>query len=91
MLPTSGRNLVELLNPKPLERSLEIIEADYPHSVEKCCRQMFQKWLSTKTDANWSQLITALKHIGLVKVANYIQDMLRKGIVPVYVCVYDIN
>lgn len=80
---------MELLNPKPFNRTLEIIGADNSHSVEKCCRQMFHKWLDTKLDANWSQLIMALKNIGLVKVANHIHDMLKKGTVPV--STYDIR
>jgi len=69
---------VELLNPDPLQ--LDIIEANNPNDIEKCCKQMFDKWLTSKCDANWDQLIKALKSpsVDLPIVANHIAHMLKK-------------
>ena len=41
---------------------LEVIAANHPHSVEECCKSMFQKWLNEE-DANWNQLTDALNII----------------------------
>lgn len=48
---------------------LKIVEADNPHSVEKCCRAMFSRWLSCDTGTGeeprqWRAVLIALKNAG---------------------------
>ena len=63
---------LELLETKH-EKSLDLIESDgNKHDLEWCCRKMFRKWLETSVNATWSQLIGAIKSIGLNDVANSI-------------------
>ena len=65
---------VHLLHPALIkDRALEVIAANHPHSVEGCCKSMFMKWLDTRKDANWSQLIEAIKAIGLRNVASKLE------------------
>ena len=46
---------VHLLHPTLISnRVLEVIAADHPHSVEGCCKSMFEKWLDTQKDASWN-------------------------------------
>jgi len=69
---------VQLLDPTLIEqRVLEVIAADHPHSVENCCKKMFEKWLTTRINPSWSQLIEALKITGLCYVASQIEDRLQ--------------
>ena len=71
-----------LLIPDLVEsRQLEIIQANGPGDVTKCCNEMFAKWLESDTSASWKQLITALQSPGiqLNTVADHIQKMLLKG------------
>ena len=66
---------VHLLHPTLINsRVLEVIAADHPHSVEGCCKSMFEKWLETKEDANWKQILEAIKITKL----NCIADKLEK-------------
>ena len=66
---------VHLLHPTIIDdRVLEVIAADHPHSVEGCCKSMFEKWLETQKDANWNKLLEAIKKIKL----HYIADKLEK-------------
>ena len=66
---------VHLLHPTIIDdRVLDVIAADHPHSVEECCKSMFEKWLETKEDANWKQLLEAIKITKL----NCIADKLEK-------------
>ena len=71
---------VTLLHPTLIEqRILEVIAADYPHSVENCCKSMFEKWLNTKDDASWQQLLEALHTMQLNCLADQIQSKLMTG------------
>ena len=69
---------VKLLEPSLIDRRvLEVIAADHPHSVEGCCKNMFEKWLTTQVDPSWNQLIEALKSIGLNYIASQIEESLQ--------------
>ena len=71
---------VKLLHPTLIEqRVLEVIAADHPHSVENCCKSMFEKWLNTKDDASWQQLLEALHTMQLNYLADQIQNKLMTG------------
>ena len=48
---------------------LDVIETNHQSDDDRCSR-MFKKWLEMKTDANWDQLVTALKNIGLNAAAD---------------------
>ena len=62
---------VRLLPPTLVDnRVLEVIAADHPHSVEDCCKGMFDKWLETQKDASWNQLIEAINAIELCSIAS---------------------
>ena len=68
---------VHLLHPTIIDdRVLDVIAADHPHSVEGCCKSMFEKWLETQEDANWKQILEAIKNIKL----HHIADKLEKYI-----------
>ena len=69
---------VQLLDSDLLEqRVLEVIAADHPHSVEDCCKRMFDKWLSTQDKANWNQVIGAIQNIGLCNLASQLEKKLK--------------
>ena len=44
---------------------LNEIKKNYPTDVNKCCTEMFNKWLQRVPDASWNQLAEALKKVGL--------------------------
>ena len=75
---------VQLLHPTSVDnRVLEVIAADYPHSVEECCKRMFKEWLRSQNDASWNQLIKAINAVGL----NSLATELEKHIMgKVYIC-----
>ena len=52
--------------------TLNVIKANHPSDVDECCTEMLSKWLESKPDANWNQLIIALNGIGLNTVAENI-------------------
>ena len=80
---------VQLLDPTLInDRVLDVIEADHPHSVEKCCKRVFEKWLSTKEDASWNQLIEAIKIVELKSLASQLKNSL---IGNVYICIYNLT
>ena len=58
------------------QRVLEVIAADHPHSVEECCKSMFEKWLDTEKKASWNQLIQAIENIGLSYQASQLERKL---------------
>jgi len=58
---------------------LDAMKADHPNDVNTCCNEMFIKWLSMTSDATWSQLVTALKRIGMNTVAENLNKQLRRG------------
>ena len=63
---------------------LYVIQSDNKGDIEKCCTAMFQYWLEVDKDASWDKLITALKHINHVKLAEEIKEMTVKGGVGMY-------
>jgi len=52
---------IQLLDPSISDRVLDIIEIDHPQDSTTCCKCMLRKWLDTKLDASWSQLLNALR------------------------------
>ena len=72
---------VHLLHPTLIDnRVLEVIAADHPHSVEGCCKSMFEKWLGTQKDASWNQLIKSINTIGLCSVAKQLEKHLAGNV-----------
>ena len=68
---------LELLQTK-YEEELCIIEEDCKGTdMKKCCRKMFEKWLETRQDASWSQLIYAVKNIELINAAARIEKFIQ--------------
>ena len=59
------------------QRVLEVIAADHPHSVEECCKNMFEKWLDTEKKASWNQLIQAIENIGLSYLSSQLEKKLK--------------
>ena len=55
---------LELLDEKQ-EHELKIIRSNYGSDVKTCCREMFLLWLDTNSDANWWQIVEALKSPGV--------------------------
>ena len=60
------------------ESHLDIIESNHACDNKKCCMDMFRYWLNTNTDANWQQLIEALRSpaVELPVVAADVETML---------------
>ena len=76
---------VQLLDPSLIDqRVLEVIAADHPHSVEGCCKSVFEKWLNTQEDASWQQLLEALKNVQLVYLSSQIENKLKTGMIFVF-------
>ena len=76
---------VRLLDPSLLDqRVLEVIAADHPHSVEDCCKSVFEKWLNTQEDASWQQLLEALKSVQLDYLSSQIENKLKTGMIFVF-------
>ena len=67
---------LELLEPK-YEKELEVIQKNNSHDVKVCCRNTFRKWLDTKTDASWGELIQAVKNIELNYAASSIEKFVQ--------------
>ncbi|XP_065885126.1 protein NLRC5-like isoform X2 [Dysidea avara] len=61
---------------------LKVIEKDHPQDVMGCCKCMLEKWLESKPDGSWNQLLEALKSpcIQLNTLAQQIEQKLRKKI-----------
>ena len=79
---------VHLLHPTLINsRVLEVIAADHPHSVEGCCKSMFEKWLNTQKDASWNQLVEAIKSIKLHTLASSLGDVIGKVVLRVRIYV----
>ena len=71
---------VKLLHPTLIEqRILEVIAADHPHSIESCCKNMFEKWLNTQEDASWQQVLAGLKSMELNYLVEQIENKLMTG------------
>ena len=54
-----------------------MIAADHPHSVQECCKNMFEKWLETQENANWKQILEAIKNIELYHIADKLEKYLQ--------------
>ena len=65
------------------DRVLEVITANHPHSVEDCCKSMFEKW----RNGSWNQLIEVLNIIKLDYIANKLEKSLTGNYMP-YSCRY---
>ena len=58
-------------------RKLDIIKANHPNDVEKCCHKMLKFWLQVDVEANWNKLIYSLEYNGLFATAARVnQDIL---------------
>jgi len=64
--------------------ALEIIKENNQNDPEKCCTGMFNKWLESKPDASWNQLIIALRKIELNTAASNIE----KSKYMMYLCFF---
>ena len=60
---------------------LRTIETNYPGDADKCTEKMLQLWLERRSDANWNQLVQALRmpNIRLDALASELESMLNKG------------
>ena len=67
---------LELLDEKE-EHQLNIIKSNYGNDVKKCCLEMFLLWLNTNSDANWYQIVEALKSPG-VELSGIAVDLKKK-------------
>ena len=54
------------------------IEANH-NDVGTCCRIMFEKWLDMKSDASWSELVTALDNTEMKAAADFISKQFKSG------------
>ena len=71
---------IELLDSNDYKK-LDIIEAEHPTDLSKCCTKMFNLWLQKQLTASWNQLIEALRQPGieLDVLASNIEQMLLQG------------
>ena len=58
------------------EPELNIIVANCHDNVIKCCSSTFSLWLERQPEANWRQLITALRNVKLVELATNVEKLL---------------
>ena len=65
---------------------LKVIEADYCKDTSACCRVMFEKWLQMKPDANWNELVSALKNMKMNTAADAISKLFKSGNSGAYLC-----
>ena len=59
--------------------TLDVIKFDHPNDVSACCNKMFVKWLKLQPNATWSQLIAALRNIGMNIAAENVIQYLHTG------------
>ena len=52
---------------------LDVIKTNHQRDDDRCT-EMFKTWLEMKTDASWSQLVTALSDIGLNTAADNVRQ-----------------
>ena len=67
---------LELLEPAD-EGKLNEIKSNNPQDNGECCKQMCQLWLEKSQDPTWSQLIQALREVGLNQLASNVDDILK--------------
>jgi len=60
---------LELLDDKG---TLDVIKKNNPTDVDECCTEMFKKWLESKPDAKWDELVNVLNEVGLKSAVKYI-------------------
>ena len=70
----------QLLGPH-LAHEVRIITANHPNDVVKCCECVLRKWLDTTDNANWNQLIKALRSpsVQLNSFASQLEEMISKS------------
>ena len=74
--PQTWKDLgVELISES--EAALGAIAANCRSDVISCCSSLFTLWLQRKPDANWGQLIDALRNIKLHNLAAEIEKKLE--------------
>lgn len=59
---------------------LDIIQVKYKEDVMQCCSAMFKLWRQTQSEANWNQLIRALKEVELNALAAKIEKLLLPSV-----------
>ena len=62
---------LELLNDAVV---LDEITENYPKNINKCCTEMFKRWLEREPDANWDKLVTVLMKVELKTAAENIKS-----------------
>lgn len=58
--------------------TLAAIEENCPRDAERCCKRVLEKWLETKNNANWDQLIQALESPSVQ--LNYLSSQINKSL-----------
>ena len=58
---------------------VDLIKENYPNDNDKCCTEMFKKWLQQRPDASWFQLVEALTNTGLNAAAKYVTEGQYEG------------
>ena len=59
---------------------LDIIEANNPRDIKRCCTQMYQHWLNSDLQASREKLAMALQHIGYHTLAERIWNNSMEGV-----------
>lgn len=54
--------------------TLNTLRNDYPMDSKRCCSEMFQLWLKRHSSVKWREVITALRNIGQVHLAEKIPN-----------------
>ena len=65
------------------QANLNIIEANYPHDVERCCSGMLNLWLEKQPDASWEILRKASVDVELEQLASIINQRLSSELIQV--------
>ena len=76
---TDWHDLGVQLIPAHLQNELDIITANNPTDVKKCCSKMFEHWLQVDTKASWNQLIEALRKINKLQLTDDICKNVLQG------------
>ena len=60
-------------------RTMDAIEANHPHDVYGCVRELFKRWLrnEAQVDPSWKNLITLLRDCELVSCAELVEKILH--------------
>ena len=91
--PPTMKHLLQLMRDAPItdkwyelgeellgnDIALRTFQANHPSDVDRCCREMFKRWLDVNPDPTWSQLVTALNKIGMHSVAVSISKQYMSG------------